>query len=317
MTLEIGVSDNAADHIMLNPSGGVGIKRVPEYTLDIGGSVRLGNFTPADQDEWPTVVWIRDAQNNWDEGMIKHGSARGAFGRAGFGLHMHESREFGIWSSGWNPLLAVQGGTGNTIIRGSLTLADSDLYFTKTNHAHTGIGNTAGYAAIENDGGTYNALMILGRTVSTNPLKRVVALWDQLTVHGVFTNPNTDIAERFRVGEPLSPGEVVVLDGERGALEPCRRPADKRVIGIVSAQPAVILGTDEAEAPVALCGRVMCKVDADVAPIAAGDLLTTSPHAGYAMKVTDKVAAIGAIIGKALGTLESGSGTLPVLVMPK
>ena len=171
MTLEIGVSDNTADHIVLNPSGMVGIKRVPEYTLDIGGSVRLGNFTPADQDEWPIVAWIRDSANNWDEGMIKHSSARGMFGRAGFGFHMHESREFGIWSTNWNPLLAVQGGTGNVSMRGG-------LFFSASDHTHTGIGNTAGRAAIENDSGTFNALMILGRTVSTNPLKRVVALWD-------------------------------------------------------------------------------------------------------------------------------------------
>ena len=53
------------------------------------------------------------------------------------------------------------------------------------------------------------------------------------------------------------------------------------------------------------------KVDASFGPIHAGDLLTTSPHAGYAMKVTDKVAAIGAIIGKALADLPSGTGLDP------
>src|SRR5262249_32573252 len=38
------------------------------------------------------------------------------------------------------------------------------------------------------------------------------------------------------------------------------------------------------------------KVDASYGAIHAGDLLTTSPHAGYAMKVADKIAALGAII---------------------
>ena len=42
-----------------------------------------------------------------------------------------------------------------------------------------------------------------------------------------------------------------------------------------------------------------------------------SRNPGFAMKVTDKVAAIGAIIGKALDNLDSGTGTIPVLVMPK
>ena len=48
-----------------------------------------------------------------------------------------------------------------------------------------------------------------------------------------------------------------------------------------------------------------------------GDLLTTSTNPGYAMKVSDRVAAIGAVIGKALGDLENGSGTMPVLVTLK
>jgi hypothetical protein len=56
------------------------------------------------------------------------------------------------------------------------------------------------------------------------------------------------------------------------------------------------------------------KVDASYGPIAPGDLLTTSPHAGYAMKVQDKTVAFGATIGKALGSLAQGTGTIPVLV---
>jgi hypothetical protein len=59
------------------------------------------------------------------------------------------------------------------------------------------------------------------------------------------------------------------------------------------------------------------KVDAGYGAIHAGDLLTTSPHAGYAMKVTDKSQAFGATIGKALGDLESGTGVIPVMVTLK
>jgi hypothetical protein len=61
----------------------------------------------------------------------------------------------------------------------------------------------------------------------------------------------------------------------------------------------------------------LVKVDASFGAIHMGDLLTTSPNPGFAMKVTDKVAAIGAIIGKALGDLEQGTGTIPIMVMPK
>lgn len=57
-----------------------------------------------------------------------------------------------------------------------------------------------------------------------------------------------------------------------------------------------------------------CKVDADIAPIQVGDLLTTSPTKGHAQKVLDPTLAIGAILGKALGSLASGKGKIPVMV---
>ena len=57
-----------------------------------------------------------------------------------------------------------------------------------------------------------------------------------------------------------------------------------------------------------------CKVDADIEPIVAGDLLTTSPTAGHAQKVTDAARAAGCIIGKALSSLPRGKAKIPVLV---
>jgi hypothetical protein len=57
-----------------------------------------------------------------------------------------------------------------------------------------------------------------------------------------------------------------------------------------------------------------CKVDADIAPIEAGDLLTTSTTRGHAQKVTDRAQAAGAIVGKALASLRFGKGKIPVLV---
>jgi hypothetical protein len=58
-----------------------------------------------------------------------------------------------------------------------------------------------------------------------------------------------------------------------------------------------------------------CKVDADIAPINVGDLLTTSPTRGHAQKALDPPKAVGAMIGKALGSLKKGKGKIPVLVM--
>ncbi len=58
-----------------------------------------------------------------------------------------------------------------------------------------------------------------------------------------------------------------------------------------------------------------CKVDADIAPINPGDLLTTSPTPGHAQKVLDRSLAPGAIIGKALEPLAQGKGKIPIMVL--
>ena len=68
-----------------------------------------------------------------------------------------------------------------------------------------------------------------------------------------------------------------------------------------------------AQVPVALSGLVFCKVDAGYGEIRVGDLLTTSPTPGHAMRSDDPLP--GTIIGKALEPLESGTGMIRVLVL--
>jgi hypothetical protein len=75
------------------------------------------------------------------------------------------------------------------------------------------------------------------------------------------------------------------------------------------------VGPDQMGKMVTMGAFAHCKVDADIAPIAVGDLLTTSPTKGHAQKALEPEKAIGAILGKALGALESGKGKIPVLVM--
>jgi hypothetical protein len=55
-------------------------------------------------------------------------------------------------------------------------------------------------------------------------------------------------------------------------------------------------------------------VDASYAPIEVGDLLTTAPTPGYAMKASDPLKAFGAVIGKALCPLKAGRGLVPILI---
>jgi hypothetical protein len=111
------------ERMVLTTAAGGGLTVKGTGTSSIAGTLMIGSlqfksFTNADVDEWPNVTWYRDTTNNWDEGLIKASSARGKFGKAGFGFHMHETRQFNLFSTGWNSLLAVEGGTGNTFIKG-------------------------------------------------------------------------------------------------------------------------------------------------------------------------------------------------------
>ena len=131
-----------------------------------------------------------------------------------------------------------------------------------------------------------------------------------------------DFAEGFDVVETseIEPGSVLVIDPRNpGKLKLSDQPYDKRVAGIVAGAnglgSGVHLGAGLFDHSVALAGRVYCKVDATYGAVEVGDLLTTSSRRGYAMKVTDHATAQGAILGKAMESLEQGErGQILVLV---
>jgi hypothetical protein len=120
--------------------------------------------------------------------------------------------------------------------------------------------------------------------------------------------------------EAVEPGTVMVLADEE-TLRPSDKPYDRRVVGVVSGagayRPGIVLDKRPGvpgRVPIALLGKVYCKVDGDFGPIAVGDPLTTSPTVGHAMRVSDPHSALGAVLGKAMRALPSGRGAIPVLV---
>lgn len=167
-------------------------------------------------------------------------------------------------------------------------------------------------------------------------------------------HPNAmDLAEYFAVDSPVEAGDVLVADRENpGKLRRGSEVADPAVVGVVSTEPGVLLGGGvqkiasafpemaklvqearalgdreeenrlwaemilrfrESHAAVAMTGSVPCKVDAGYGAIRIGDLLTVSPTAGHAMRADDP--SPGTILGKALETLETGTGRIRILVM--
>jgi hypothetical protein len=136
----------------------------------------------------------------------------------------------------------------------------------------------------------------------------------------------SDLSEQFDVSSSdgdVQPGMVVCIDPEKpGALAVSRKAYDRKVAGILSGaggvEPGMMMAQDgspaDGEHPVALTGRVYCLADASREPIEPGDLLTTSHTPGHAMKVRDYARAQGAVIGKAMTSLEGGQGLVLVLV---
>ena len=117
---------------------------------------------------------------------------------------------------------------------------------------------------------------------------------------------------------------IVSIDAtNQGYLTVATEEYDHCVAGVISGagdiDPGVILKHDELingqTYPVALSGRVYCLADASYGIIQPGDLLTTSNTPGYAMKVTDYNKSNGAIIGKAMTSLEQGKGVVLMLIL--
>ena len=103
----------------------------------------------------------------------------------------------------------------------------------------------------------------------------------------------------------------MVLDHE-GKLRQSRQAYDKRVVGVLSGagdfKPGIVIGkqhSQKSRMPLALVGKVYCKVDAEYSPIEVGDLLTTSDMPGHAMKANDPIRAF-VRIGKALHPWQEG-----------
>jgi len=149
-----------------------------------------------------------------------------------------------------------------------------------------------------------------------------VSVAGDVVVTGDVRLENADCAEDFDVatGDPGEPGTVMVMCDE-GTLRQSERAYDRRVAGVVSGagslRPGLILDRQSDTSnrrPIALLGKVICKVDATYGRIEIGDLLASSPTAGHAMKAGDSTQAFGAVIGKALRSFDEGRGTIPILI---
>lgn len=147
--------------------------------------------------------------------------------------------------------------------------------------------------------------------------------------NGTYSSAGADFAESVSVAGQrryYEAGDVLIIDGSGNRrLAKSQEAYSTLVAGIVSTKPGMLASlhnTNDAEGekqlasevPLAVVGIVPCKVSAENGSIHRGDLLVASSTPGYAMKGTDRGRMLGAVVGKAMQPLESGKGTIEVLV---
>ncbi|PWU14371.1 MAG: hypothetical protein C5B50_17480 [Verrucomicrobia bacterium] len=270
------------------------------------GLVGIGTSSPDSQLHLTGGAW--DLTNS--EGDLKIGNAalRLKFGVALGGAGAGDGR---IRAVGGTNRLMIGAGTNDT-----LTIQNGNV----------GIGNINPAFALDVNGnanisGTLSAV-VLSATVLTAPFKLGC-------VADFFINRDGGSIERgdVVVTHPKPAATYYGLDGSIPLVEVqlTDQTHDSRVCGIVedaNVDATKLQGLDVSKLDGARVGMMVtlgayayCKVDAEVAPIAPGDLLVTSSTKGYAQKFdAAKRPSPGAIIGKALGSLTSGKGKIPIFV---
>jgi len=143
---------------------------------------------------------------------------------------------------------------------------------------------------------------------------------DELEITG-----GSDLSENFNVadfGEKAEPGMLVSISTNEGDLEITQIKQDKKAVGIISGANGIETGMmmgqkgsiADGDYPIALTGRTYVLANTENGTIEPGDFITSSSIPGYGMKVKNVKKAQGAIIGKAMTSLNEGSGYVLVLV---
>ncbi len=125
------------------------------------------------------------------------------------------------------------------------------------------------------------------------------------TFNTVFAKATTaqyaDLAEVYTSDQQYPGGTVVVFGGESEVTQ-SHSPHDTRIAGVVSTNPAYLMNHNETGVPVALQGRVPCRV---LGPVSKGDRVVASHIPGVAQALDPAQYQPGCIIGKALQAIDS------------
>ena len=130
------------------------------------------------------------------------------------------------------------------------------------------------------------------------------------TVHAKATSAQyADLAEIYETDTQYEIGTVVVFGGSK-EITVSDQKYDTRIAGVISENPAYIMNSKSEGQPVALAGKVKCKVHGTITK---GSLLVSSGETGCA--TSSYYPPVGSVIGKALEDYDSSEiGTINIVV---
>ena len=196
--------------------------------------------------------------------------------------------------------------TGYTFILGNKRSSDGNVLpiISMYDSGNVGVGTTSPQAKLEVNG---NLRFTADGSVQTTA-------WTGVLCGGDYAESVDVDGDRSKYG----PGDVMVIDLKHpGKFLKSGAPYSTAVLGIYSTKPGAVgrrqsTPRNPDEVPMAMIGIVPTKVTAENGPIEPGDLLVTSSTPGFAMRGTDRSRMLGAVIGKAVGQLDSGTGVIEV-----
>ena len=204
----------------------------------------------------------------------------------------------------------------NSDFGGFIDLNNSKSITTMTLNGHDPFGN--GIISLFDRQGTIG--IALHPDFNNTGDSRIIT--DDLEITG-----GSDLAEMFDITDDQSkiiPGLIVSIDPDNsGKLTISKSAYDSNIAGVISGangiKPGIIMGQEGSVASgdhsITLSGRAYVKANTSNGNIKIGDLITSSNIPGEGMRATNRNKSEGAVIGKAMTSLEDESGFILVLVL--